>query len=972
MPYRKVEYKPEDYQFIRVYKCINHVGLRLILMIFEWGLRLPSDETLREHILRIKGYPNRQFKNRYDDGQRKLIDAYDVHNGEKFDVSILYKLIQDTSCDIASPQENVWYTQNDSQLEYLLYRTKCARNDISHSQISLDKAGAHEMIEVYRTLFVNLLEAAGVRYERVVTTEKSYLNNDIDEIIDYPLMENEIQHLFREQIHERSKNKMVKEGGLEMKEKYKGQSDVNPLTLIDGTNFRLPVRKIFQKLDIRDCGRHAKNMLIDSNDVLRLNDSCETVKDLHEAVDLVILEGPTGSGKTTITKLLLAEWSTNSQSLIKGLFDYDLLIYTECRNPNTESLDKLLQCLMPSTCNNLEEDPTKTLSSCTVLLIIDSLDEINDHSERLVKELLELLKRKNVTGICTMRPTKAQDVFALVPPELNRVHLKSTGIPDDQRGHFVEMYHEELRKQGKSDQSTQELIQHLSNLASRLQEHLRYPINLVHLVYLWAIAPQKVKFVTTATELYSSIHEVVQIKLSDRLINNPSTKNLPNDERKKYTMKFLEGLYIEAMLNLSHQHFCILPKNSEVELKKLCKELGLPQCEMLSAFLVTKNLWTGLTCETEYRISHTDMQEYLAACCIFKAVKDQNYQNIIKARICPGSQSETLFNTINRKLRKNPNPVSDILNIFFPKKDIPLKDYQNVLKHLSGLFVLDTRSMSKCEAKDLIKLFKKSGMHHPEDWLDIYAETKKDMYMLKYLRDECGGMLSGDIIVKDSRLAAYAILLKPGSSQSGHGDVTDSPSAVTAKSLIINLKNPSSELPDLQLLMRHAKNLTCSVEVHLYYSWRKPQPGVIDSILDETHISTIRRVEPGTRKIGGIPTSCIATPLSVSQSSVFHSHSIMPVLCPMSLPLLGHSLNYLVCGGPTTDTQNLLVSLSNIINIAFYSELKTEYNTLPINIVNLKIENDEYHTSQYFPSGSVTQMNSKSLFPIMVENIKSW
>ncbi|CAL4116159.1 unnamed protein product [Meganyctiphanes norvegica] len=950
------QFNPEDYQFLRVYKCINHEGRKLMQMIFEWGLKLPPGETLKEHIQKKNNYSDRKYRNRYDEGQKKLIASYNVHKGELFDISVLYKLIQDTSYDIAPLHDQLWTTPN-STLEYLLQSAKTHRNEISHSLMTLDKAGALQKIEEYRNLFLNLVEEAGIRYKRDVVIEKTDIAKIIDEIKDFPLMENEITQLQRQQIHERSKKKMVIDGGLEMKQKYRGQSDLNPLTLTDGTNFRLPVTKVYQKLEIRDCGRNAKNIFIDSNDILRLNAECVTVTNLNDSVDLVILEGPTGSGKTTITKLLLAEWSTNPSSLIKGLFDYELLIYMECRNPNTESLKNLLQCLMPSTCNNIEENPEITLSDCSILIIIDSLDEINDKSEKLVNELLELIKMKNVTGICTMRPTKAQDVFSLLPSELKRVHLQSRGIPDDQRGHFVKMYHEELRTQGKSDQSTQELMQHLSKTTSRLQEHLRYPINLVHLVYLWAIAPKKVKFVTTATELYSSIYEVVQIKLSERLIFNSLTNRLTHEERMKQTLKFLEALYIESMNNLTHQHFCILPEHSEAVLKKVCSDNSLDYREMFSAFLVTKTLWTGFTSKTEYSISHTDMQEYLAACCIFNAVTNLNYRNMLRRRINGGNQNGTFnIDTLTRKLSLvNTNPVTDVLKIFFPNSEIPLKDYRNVLKHLSGLFVLNDESMSKYVAKDIVKLLKKSGMNQPEDWLDIYAETKSDKFMVKYLSNLCGDMLSGDIIIRDSRLAAYAKLLCPESSHSCHGDVPDSPSVVSANSLIINLKNPPTELPDLQELIRCVINLTCSIEVHLYFNWRNPKPGLHTAISNETHMSCklkVVRGSPSSNELHLMHSTLEKLYISISDDN--HARDVSSMLTSEKLPKLRAIYIHLKCRDVFSGALQPLNFCNSTNIVLFLSDVDDSNVSWAVDVAcALQLQNGMYHCL-YLPHNQLT------------------
>ena len=73
---------------------------------------------------------------------------------------------------------------------------------VQYVQIGRSANGANAMIKYAPTY--------NIRYGRDVTTERANLDKDIDEIIYFPLMENEIEQLFREQIHERSKCKMVK------------------------------------------------------------------------------------------------------------------------------------------------------------------------------------------------------------------------------------------------------------------------------------------------------------------------------------------------------------------------------------------------------------------------------------------------------------------------------------------------------------------------------------------------------------------------------------------------------------------------------------------------------------------------------------------------------------------------------------------------------------------------------------------
>lgn len=184
-----------------------------------------------------------------------------------------------------------------------------------------------------------------------------------------------------------------------------------------------------------------------------------------------------------MTKFIISEWSKGSRKFI-GLDQFDLLFLMECRNPSLESFADLLVSLMPNVSKSFrKEDFMRCALDLKILVLIDGLDELNKSSEKIFREVLAMLRTRDIRVLCTSRPEKVQDVYKIIPDGVVKVHLRITGIPASKRVDFVKAYHDEMKKLQRSEQDTTGLVDYLNNSSEKLDKHFRFPLNLVLLTY---------------------------------------------------------------------------------------------------------------------------------------------------------------------------------------------------------------------------------------------------------------------------------------------------------------------------------------------------------------------------------------------------------------------------------------------------------------------------------------------------------
>ncbi|KAK3877275.1 hypothetical protein Pcinc_017999 [Petrolisthes cinctipes] len=791
----------ENLNFLRVFKAVASEGCAAMLQVFKWGCKKSKSKTLEDYLLMVKKMPEKLLKKLFNKTSRDKIRT--DPECDSFDISLLLLAIK-VACDgVAHKDSDEWHTEDKEKLEYNLTLLKNKRNEVAHNVRPLKKDEMKKNIEELRCLIVQIINLASTRFG-ISCTEKdkiiSELNDSLNRTRDQHLLEAEIVE-YRKKIDIEHALYIIKsKGPEELREKYKCLTVINPVSFIDGYDMRVEVDAIYSKIKIIKSGRHSTGDVIEIDDLLLVNDSdaCEFPQSKRK---MIVIDGCSGAGKTTLTKLLVSEW-LKSSLVIKGLLDIDLIFLMECRNAGIEKLSELIEILMPNTSAMTENNIVKCVHNLRLLFIVDGLDELNKASQKLFSEILEISRTGDHTVFCTSRPQKLKDLFKMVPEELGVEHLQITGIPMEQRSDFARKYHDQMILLGKSKQSSEELVEFLEKSPAKLKEFYRFPINLVLLTYLWA-EKADVKNIKTTTELYHQIHDMLIQKLLQRLKHLDSTRHIPVTELETKVQEFLFEIFRQALLTLKDDEVILNPKTLE-KLRTFASDLALSAREVLSAFLVVKVVWTRSGSEEQISFPHKDMHDFFAANCLYHAISDNEYCKTLMESYLDSSPSKSWW----EKLRapKQSGVIHDVLKVVLQGSvDLnKLAKFQNVFKHLAGLLYAKDDSVKDEECEELVKLFCESGISDRDQWLDLLGTVKWNKRTARYIATN---IFDDKLLVKDARIPEYLSLLP----------------YANLKKVMIEIMSDPDDLPDLMKLLTEVAQHNCIVSLYLMHHYRNPE-----------------------------------------------------------------------------------------------------------------------------------------------------
>ncbi|KAK8720287.1 hypothetical protein OTU49_013438, partial [Cherax quadricarinatus] len=268
--------------------------------------------------------------------------------------------------------------------------------------------------------------------------------------------------------------------------------------------------------------------------------------------------------------------------------------------------------------------------------IIDGLDEDNESSRRLVQSLLQEFKYcSNIAFLCTSRPEKVENFRRTIPAEYTVQHATLHGISRTNVEQFVRLNHQEITKQTGNNRNTDELVRRVMK-SEGLQEHLRLPMNLILMIYIWDHDPDQLNLTSvTHTELYYNIHQLCKHKLKHRLTNHQDTKDIDDRKLKVNIDNVLITIYKTALESLSRDQIN-LEEETVDKLISTCDNWSLPYKEVLSAFLCLRPTWTMLGIQEQYSAPHKGIQDYFAALYIVNMLKQQ-YSTPTPASATPAS-----------------------------------------------------------------------------------------------------------------------------------------------------------------------------------------------------------------------------------------------------------------------------------------------------------------------------------------------
>ncbi|XP_063615619.1 uncharacterized protein LOC134788719, partial [Penaeus indicus] len=810
-----------------LYEMTTQTSKKVLTFVLEKGTpRRQAGKTFYEYLIQVKMIRMTTIRKKFNQSQRKKMEKSDM----TFDVSLLYICIK-FGCDGLAPPDDPQWT-SPATLEWYVTSIKNRRNEFLHEEYVVDDQNFFRVIEELRDLLNNALKKAAEIYnidDNTIQSKLEEINKEINSLRDNPSQTSGSHGI----VLDRLRQQVKVEGKRELKKIYREESSFGPASNLLGES-KVRVDKVFTTMEIKQEGSQIHEFV----------QYCELLAKAEERREqkgkdcsVLLIEGPAGVGKTTLTRKMISDWASGTSSM-ETLTDYDLVFLSRCRD-EINSLGHLLGSLMPK--SKIKVQGKHGLIECIqqnrLMFIVDGIDELNEASDRVLREIMEMGRTDDITVLCTTRPNRVPDFKDYVPENFDIIHMKVLGIKENRREEFVRNYSQALQDPGSIDKDISGLLRYLARKDSQMQAHWRFPFNLVLVTILWFLDPHAVNSLTTATELFTKTHKLCMQRLLQRLSKHQETKTFDMDELRGKVDKFLKKFYKEAFVNHCGDAV-VLSQSSVQRLKEACRLLSLPPKEVLGSFCIQGTSLTNF--EEKYSFPHKNLQDIYSALYLMGIFKTHElglnilrimsgFETVLMSEDIPENIGTSILEDCSKKLSeyqrytiKKASSIESVLGkatkeaakYIGNQSKLDLDKYQNILIHLTGLLHLRGKPLPEERSKELTELLKATGIRDTSQWLDLLSEVKYDGTMSELLAKAMD--LTKNITISDGHLAAFLRVL----------------SHARPSLLNLDISGDPEDIPCLREGLMGMIDATWKVELRLRHDFRHPRAG--GSVLDDT------------------------------------------------------------------------------------------------------------------------------------------
>lgn len=700
LPGEAVTCNEDDLQFAKLYHCINVIGSRSMCYVLKavWSKENLGEEiqTLR-HYCRIKLSWTQKALKIFDKFEQQYLDN-NIYS-DVYDICYLCKVLQNVLDHV--------YCQLDPDCQDHIKKLQKKRNKVCHYYGHMEGNLSKEIDDLKETL-KSIYTGVGKCLDIDFTQNIKEMEHVLTEILDTNFVIGE-QGKAIETFEENKRSKMIIQGRKELEAHYKKLRVLNPCTWIndkDDKVCRFEVDKIFTPLKLE--GR----MEIELKAIFTAKVRRDTI-----LPPILIYKGLAGSGKSALCRYLIFNWHTKKEE-IDMLSSFDLVFFLEIRRIRcSKVIDFLQETLLKDTCKSFDsKDVILVLKGLDLLFIIDGYDESGEQAKKLVQDILAIFSEHRI--IITTRPDYHEDVISLAKRYAAFQSVEVCGFDDRRKKEFTTKVFSVIEEdKDRCKRQINDFLEYLNNRGQALDEHLKLPLTLALLIYLWKESPDIVNSVTSATRLYMELFRLCKKKLAERLC---CTKVFMGSKLYSHLDDLILLLGEQAWLMLKDAKN-LVGKDIYCILEKECKARSIDITELMSAFLM---------CHVDedddklvYEFLHKTQMEYLAAGFLADEIKKgkrtlEDIEQDIGYSSWRHHQEVLKYLTGHLAIHRQQKP--DILKISFP--------------HLSKLF-----SVAEIQSNDY------------NYWWNLVVESLYD-------HSVCEGIAQNQLPVKDWELNARQVV----------------------------------------------------------------------------------------------------------------------------------------------------------------------------------------------------------------------
>ncbi|XP_018022647.1 uncharacterized protein LOC108678697 [Hyalella azteca] len=446
------------------------------------------------------------------------------------------------------------------------------------------------------------------------------------------------------------------------------------------------------------------------------NEVHEYTEILKNSEKFVVVEGVAGSGKSTLLTNIILQFFELQPILVETLEQFDHVILFECRERTVKTLSDVVEQLFGDLCSKQgKENVLEAILRLNVLFVIDSFDDVNTDSYRIVKEIIARTWRSGCRVLITTRPhcmNRLKDLLSINDVSFSQYGINPISKLDDQLK-FLEKYERFLNE----DNHSRGVTESFKSLESELQSFFTEPVNLMLFRHLHKHFPKKMvswpKSMGVAFDIFRLYRKIAVSKLST-----------PNFSERENLVDDLFNIIGRAALELLHDNYVTFSEDKYKEIKEECKIKGDSEDaeKIILEVVLKKHLPLSEKGPQYFEFRHKIIQETFAAHYIVErifAIKDSEKSPI----------NSILDETSKKTCRDGGNPLADASHgsRTSPTHRYPRQPLRETLQYV--VQELSRRSPRRFQRHwpELERTLQDTGIVAASDWLDclrVCADVK--------------------------------------------------------------------------------------------------------------------------------------------------------------------------------------------------------------------------------------------------------